>query len=64
MEQQTFKNKLASNVAMIAKADKGYLVVINNKTDYVNKMHSFLKNNKINKLPKDPTSEYNRIIKK
>jgi hypothetical protein len=48
---------------MIVKADKGKTCVIIHTSDYTNKVQSFLDNN-FQKLPKDPTDKYQKILSK
>ena len=47
---------------MITKADKGKSCVIIYTEDYNKKVHTFLNDNYL-KLPKDPTPQYQKLIK-
>jgi hypothetical protein len=58
------KNKLITNDAIICKADKGNTSVILYKKDYINKVEEFINNNEIKLMNKDPTSQFQKRIKK
>lgn len=61
---KSIKEKLESNQAILCKADKGTTTVIMYKTDYITKVNNFIQNNGIIELMKDPTSNYQRKIRK
>lgn len=58
------RDKLAANEAMITKADKGNSLVILYSYDYIDKVETFLNENKINKIDTDPTPNFSKEINK
>ena len=68
-KQQTYilkniNNKLEKETAMVAKADKGKTCVIIYTDEYNKKGHNFLNENNFQKLQKDPTDKYQKLITK
>lgn len=57
------KHKLNAHKSLITKADKGQSIVIMEINNYVDKVNSFLKDNNINILNKDPTAQFNTQLK-
>jgi len=49
---------------MVAKADKGKTCVIIYTDEYNKKVHNFLNENNFQKLQKDPTNKYQKLITK
>ena len=47
----------------IVKADKGNTIVILDKADYVSKVNDFLDSQNLSILNRDPTSNFNAIVK-
>ena len=60
---KNIKNKLAKENAMITKADNGKTIVIIHANDYNPKVHDFLKNNNFQTPRKDPTDNFQKLIK-
>jgi len=57
--QLTLKNE---NLTLV-KADKGETIVVLNQADYVNKVNDFLNCPNFQKIDRDPTNNYNKILK-
>ena len=57
-------NKLEKENATVVKADKGKTCVIIYTDEYNKKVHKFLNENNFQKLPKDPTDKYQKLITK
>jgi hypothetical protein len=58
------ETKLIDNDAIITKADKRQTLIIIKKADYDSKVREFLINNKCQKIVKDPTSRFQRKVRK
>jgi hypothetical protein len=59
---KTITSKLKNENAIVVKADKGKTSVIIYTDDYNKKVHDFLDNNNFQKLQKDPTNKYQKLI--
>jgi hypothetical protein len=59
---KSITSKLKEENATIVKADKGKTSVIIYTEDYNRKVYDFLDNNNFQKLPKDPTTKYQKHI--
>jgi len=57
--QSTLKNE---NLTLV-KADKGETIVILNQADYIEKVNAFLNCSSFQKIDRDPTNNYNKILK-
>jgi hypothetical protein len=57
------KAKLASNKAVILKADKGNSIVFAYTNDYNNKVQHFIGNRNFTVMDKDPTKHFQRIMR-
>ena len=61
---KNINSKLEKENAMVAKADKGKTCVIIYTDEYNKKVHNFLNENNFQKLQKDPTDKYQKLITK
>jgi hypothetical protein len=59
---KTINQKLATENAIIAQADKGKTIVIINMEEYNSKIQTFLMTNDFNTFTKDPTDRYQKLI--
>jgi hypothetical protein len=60
---KTIKQKLINNEAVITKADKGKTVVIINNQELIDKVNTYVTENGLQKLPKDPTMKFQEQVK-
>jgi hypothetical protein len=60
---KSIEDKVRTNDLIITKADKGNCTVVLNKVDYVEKVDSFIQENNFQKLDKDPTENFNKMVK-
>ena len=56
--------KLATESAIFTEADKGKTIVIINSKEHSEKVHAFLTSNNFNRLTKDPTEKFQKLIHK
>jgi len=61
---KNINSKLEKDNAMVAKTDKGKTRVIISTDGYNKKFHNFLNKNNFQKLQKDPTEKYQKLITK
>ena len=61
---KNINNKLEKENAMVAKADKGKTCVIIYTDEHNKKVHNFFNENNFQKLQKDPTDKYQKLITK
>jgi len=57
------KHKITAGKAMLAQSDKGRTTVIIYKCDYEEKVHTFLTENDIQQIPKNPMNKDCKIIR-
>jgi hypothetical protein len=58
---KNIKQKLINNHSIIAKADKGNMLIILKKDDFINKLDNFISNNNFIKLSHDIPKKYNKL---
>jgi len=58
------KLKITEGNALISRADKGKSSVIIYTQDYIQKVHSFISDNKFHTIPNDPTTKNHNAIHK
>ena len=59
---QNVERKLQNNNNFHVKADKGNVLVLINKNEYINKTLEFIKENNFTEIKKNPTNKYQREI--
>jgi hypothetical protein len=57
------KNKICKNKLIVTKADKGKTLVILTEEKYKHKIINFIQHNQFIMINKDPTQQYQKIIK-
>jgi hypothetical protein len=60
---KSIQNEIYNNKLIITKADKGKTLIILNEEEYKQKVGNFIHKNQFTRINKDPTQQYQKIIK-